>query len=316
MSTYTWTFDAPTGVQKNHALSDDLKMAAVAESVLMEYVWTVPGYGRNKGESVTIPRFSTIAEPTNALLSEGSRIPEDSFTVSSRAVTVSEYGRAVPYTNLARELTHFDLEQPIQRRLREQLSLVFDTVVSAALRATQIVYRPTTEVTFAISTTGVRAAAGSNLNYFHVETMRDYMYDTLFAKPYQGDDYIFCGRTFALRGVKRDPTFEEWHKYGDPEIKRTGETGRIENVVFVQSNHSQAFQSNSTCGEGVMFGDEAVAMAEVVSPELRAALPADFGRALSVAWYAILGFRGIWTDSGNPGEAKIIYFADSNITAY
>jgi len=59
-------------------------------------------------------------------------------------------------------------------------------------------------------------------------------------------------------------------------------------------------------GEGVVFGDDAVAIAEAMAPELRAAIPGDFGRSRAVAWYGILAFDIIW-DTGTAGEAKIVH---------
>jgi hypothetical protein len=44
----------------------------------------------------------------------------------------------------------------------------------------------------------------------------------------------------------------------------------------------------------------------VIDPELRAAIPGDFGRQKAVAWYGILDFGVIW-DTANPGEAKIVH---------
>ena len=54
MSLQTWTFDAPTGVYKNHAMSENLRNAAIAEHKFMQFVATEAGYGRKKGESITI----------------------------------------------------------------------------------------------------------------------------------------------------------------------------------------------------------------------------------------------------------------------
>jgi hypothetical protein len=42
-----------------------------------------------------------------------------------------------------------------------------------------------------------------------------------------------------------------------------------------------------------------------MTPELRASIPGDFGRAKAVAWYGILEFDVIW-DTDNAGEAKMV----------
>ena len=47
-------------------------------------------------------------------------------------------------------------------------------------------------------------------------------------------------------------------------------------------------------------------LAEAMAPELRAAIPSDFGRSKAVAWYGILAFKLIW-DTGNAGEARVVH---------
>ena len=71
----TWTFDVPTGVYKNHTLSGKIRNAALAEAKFMQFVDPEPGYGKGKGESITIKRISNLAVPTNARLTEGVKIP-------------------------------------------------------------------------------------------------------------------------------------------------------------------------------------------------------------------------------------------------
>ena len=144
---------------------------------------------------------------------------------------------------------------------------------------------------------------------FHVEEVRDYLFDTLQTPPVEGDDYIAIFRTLGLRGLKRDPSWEEWHKYTDPQAKFNNEIGRIENVRHIETNHANALSKTGTgsvLGEGIVFGADSVAMAEVATPELRAAMPDDFGRSKAVAWYGILEFGLIW-DTANAGEARVVH---------
>ncbi len=98
--------------------------------------------------------------------------------------------------------------------------------------------------------------------------------------------------TKAKRGLINDPAWETWHKYTDPSAKYNGEIGRLENIRFVEINNTGALSgtlgSGSVLGEALFFGADAVALAVAVDPELRAALPGDFGRQKSIAWYGIL----------------------------
>lgn len=307
---FTWNFDAPSGTYKSHAMSMKLYESAVANSICLDHVSTAEGFGKGKGETVTLTRVRNIAEPVSADLDEMMRIPEDEFDLSTKLITVREIGRSVPYTSLSTDLSEFDLENPIQTKLREQMRLVLDTKAATAFKRAQIKYAPTGATTANIATNGTfGATAAVNLNFYHVEEIRDYMYDTIHCPTIEGGHYVGLFRTLGLRGLKRDTKWEEWHKYTDPQAKFTGEVGQIEGVRFIESNHNNAFGKVGTAsvlGEGVIFGQDAVAIAEAMTPELRAAIPDDFGRARSVAWYGILEFDIIW-DTANDGEARIVH---------
>lgn len=310
MAQFTWTFDMPAGVWKQHALSAALYQQAVEEALLMDYVKPVDGFGRRQGENITLKRISAIAEPTSSTLVEGIRIPEDTLTLSTKAITVREIGRAVPFTSFAEDLSDIDIENNIQSELKRQMKLTLDTKIATAFKLTKIKYAITGLASNNITTNGTFGAASTaNMNVFHCEEIADYLYDTLRAPGYAGDDYIGCFRTLGIRGIMRDPDWEEWHKYTDPASKFNSEVGRIEGIRFVKTNHNNAFGkvgTGSVLGEGVVFGADAVVMAEALTPELRAAMPQDFGRQRAVAWYGILEFDVIW-DTGNAGEAKIVH---------
>lgn len=314
MAEFQWQFDAPSGTYKSHAMSGKLYESAVEQSKFMDFVRPVDGFGRKMGDTVTLTRVKRLTEPGNADLMEGIRIPEDQFTINTKTITVTEIGRSVPFTSLAEDLSKWDLQNPIQRTLREQLSLVLDTKAATAFKTASVKYIPTGASSGTVDSDGTASTqATANMNVYHCEEIRDYMYDTLLCPPWEGDDYVGIFRTLGLRGIKRDPDWEEWHKYTDPTVKYNGEVGRIENIRFVETNHSNALSkvgASSVLGEGVVFGQDAVAIAEVLTPELRAAQPQDFGRAKAVAWYGILEFGIIW-DTANAGEARIVHVTSS-----
>ena len=209
MAQHTWTYDAPTGTYKNHAFSKRMRTQAVEKAVFADHVRSVDGYGRKMGENVTLTRVQRLTEPTSAVLTEGERIAEDSFALAVATVTPQELGRAVPFTSLANDFSEFDLENPIQRLLREQLTLVLDSLIAAAFQGCLVKYAPTGVASSSIATAGTfGAAATSNLTTWHLEEIRDYLFDTLLT-PMVGGSYVGIFRTLALRGVKRDPAWEE-----------------------------------------------------------------------------------------------------------
>jgi N4-gp56 family major capsid protein len=314
MAQHSWVNDAPSGVYQNHDLSSKIRMASIKEAKFMQFVKPEEGYGKKKGEDVTITRVSNVTVPTDDVLTEGVRVPEDTLSISTQAIAVDERGRAIPYTSLAVDFAHFDLGNAIQKKLKDQLKLRMDISAAAKFKAGKILAIPTGISTTTFETDGaVSNTAASNLNMYHVESIRDYMFSTLNISPYADDDYVCILITQAKRGLMRDPAWVDWKKYTDPAAKYNGEIGRIENIRFVETNHTsalaQSLGTGSVMGEAVFFGEDPVTMAVAEDPHLKFEdnVGHDFGRLKSVAWYGIYGFGQIWSDSANAGEARVVY---------
>lgn len=317
MATHSWSFDGPSGTYKNHLLSEKLRHAAIVETKMMQFVGVEPGYGRKKGESITITRVSNLTEPTSGQLSELNKIPEDDLTLSTKAITVVEWGRAVPYTSLAEDLGKFSVNNMIQRELMKQMRLVMDKAAADAFTSSDAKIKaiPDGVASLTFDTDGTASTQATvNLNVYHVEQIRDYMFSTLAVPPFVGDDYVALVSTKAKRGLMSDPAFETWHKYTDPMSKYNSEIGRLENTRFVEIANTNALSgslgSGGVLGEAVFLGQDSVVMATAIDPELRAGLPEDYGRKRSVAWYGILQFGVVW-DTANSGEARIVHVTSS-----
>lgn len=316
MAQHGWASDGPSGVHKNHKLSAKIRMAAIAQAKLMQFVKPESGYGKKMGESVTITRVSNVTVPTDDTLNENVRIPEDNISLSTQAISVSERGRAIPYSSLSLDLSHFDLQNAIQKKLRDQLSLSLDIKASDAFSAGMVKAIPTGIAATTFDTDGTASSAAvSNLNMYHIEQIRDYMFGTLHIAPFMGDDYICVLSYKAKRGIMNDPNWKDWQKYTDPSKKFNSEVGRIENIRFVEQNHTASLSATlgtgSVLGEAFFFGEDPVTMAVVQDPELRAKESEDYGRSKGVAWYGIYGFGQIWSDSANAGEARVVHLTSS-----
>ena len=312
MANFTWTFDQPSGTFKNFKLSQKIREASIQKTVFAQFVDAEPGYGKMSGESVSVTRISNIAVPTSSTLTEGQPMSEDTFTLSTQQITVAENGRAVPFTSFSMDLAYFDEQSKVQKKLMQQMKISMDNAAATAAKAGQIVAVPDGISSLNIATNGTPATqALANLNMYHVKTIRDYLFSTLYVEPYEGEDYIGILSTKAKRGVVNDPDWIDWHKYTDPEAMFNSEIGRIENIRFVETNNtgalSQSKGSGSVLGESVFFGADFMTMAVAQDPELRAKIPTDYGRSKGVAWYGIYGFAQIWKDSANAGEARSVY---------
>ena len=146
----------------------------------MAFVKPVDGSGRKQGDTVTLTRIASITEPASANLTEGNRIPEDTYSISTTSVTVVEIGRSVPFTSFAEDLTFFDLENGIQRRLRDQMGLVMDTKAAAAFQTAQVKYIPTGLSAGTFDTDGTPNTLGTaKWNVLQVVEIRDYLFDSV-----------------------------------------------------------------------------------------------------------------------------------------
>jgi len=314
MAQFRWDLDAPSGVYKNRTMSNKLRFAAIAATKFVQFCRTEPGFGKRKGESITLTKVSNLAVPTTAVLSEGTRIPVDTLSMGTSPITVSEYGRAVEYTSIADDLSKFNLENPVQKTLRNQMALVLDNAAAAAFKTTYVVAVPSSLSGITWDTDGTLSdTASQNLTVAHCGVIRDYMRDTLIVPWYneRSETYMSIASVKALRGIKNDPDFLAWRQYLRPgDVLFNSEVGQVEQIRFVESNNTSALSNakgtGSVLGEAVIFGDDGVAMVEVETPELRAAIPGDFGRFKSIAWYGVLAFGLIWNATATAGEAKVI----------
>jgi N4-gp56 family major capsid protein len=309
---YTWALDAASGTFKNHALSADVRFAALAKSKFQTFVKPEPGYGKKKGDTITIPRIKNLTEPSSGTFNERDRVPVDTFSMSTVAITVSYYGRAVEFSDMSQLLSSFDLKDAIQKKLRAQMTLTLDTAAAAAFKTAKISFAPTSLANGTFDTDGTPSTtATQNLTVAHLQVIRDYMMDTIHVPGYQGGDDFYClAATKACRGIRRDPDFIEAHKYSGPDYLVNGEIGKVENIHIIEVNHTNALSgtkgTGNVLGEAVIFGDDAVAMAVAQDPELRVAIPGEYGTQHGIAWIGLLAYGLIW-DTSNDGEARVIY---------
>jgi len=304
---YSWDFDVPTGTFKNNLLSADVYETALENSVAMRFVEVQSEFGKNKGDTLTFTRFTHIAEPASAELSELSPIPEVSFSLATSTFVVKEYGVAVPYTGKLETLAKYNIENLIQRTLMEQKRLVLDTLALTNYDDSNVKYVPTGPATSSITFNGTASGtAQAGLNYFHVEDISSLMFDRLNIPYFEGENYIYISRGKSLTALRRDSQFVSWNQYTNPGIKVKGEIGTVERIRFIETNHATGlpYVGSNSFGSGVVFGQDGVGMIEAEAPHLRAALPSGHGRFKSIAWYGLFGFNTIFTGATTEPTSK------------
>jgi len=318
--TYTWTYDAPTGVYKNNAISGKLLEVAARKFRFVPFTKKIDGFGKKMGEKITLFYYKPLAQPTSAALEETTRIPIDTLQMGNQSITIQEWGRGVEYTSLAEQLSKFSPKDGAQKALIDQMNEAMDNAAAAQFTGTdaKIIFIPTSLTGGTWDTDGTASTQATvNLTKDHMAVIRDYMVNTIHVPVYEGDHYIGLFATKALRGLKNDRVIQDFSKYlqkGDLLYKN--EIGMIENIRLIEINNEGALSDsvglNNVLGEGVVFGDEAVGRIEIEFPHLRAQpnYTADFGRKHAVAWYGTVGY-GVKFPTATDREGRIIRVGSS-----
>lgn len=290
-----WTFDAPSGVYKDHALSSRIREAAIADTQFMRFTRPEPNFGKGKGQSVTITRIFPLAKA--ARVSEMDRLPSGRPSIDTKSITVSEWGFKIPMTEFEKNLTHFDLTNQYQRLLRDQMKLTMDDMAAEAFKLTPIKYVPhTTGAT--VTTNGTAGAtANTNLAISDLRQIHDYLRG-LKAPKYRNGKYVGILSTKAARGIKNDPEYKDWFAPQGSGPLVDGRLRDVENFMLFETNNDDsldgALGTGAALGEAIFFGDDGVALATVDEPELRAGIPEDLGRFRDVGWVGTLEAGLVW----------------------
>ena len=291
-----WLLDAPTGVYKDHALSSKIREAAVADSQFMRFAQAEPGYGKGKGQSVSITRVFPL--PLATRVGELDRLPSGRPAIDTVQITVSEWGFKIPMTEFEKNLTHFDLTNQFQRVLRDQMRLTMDDMVADAMKTTP--YKFTPDISGgAFGTGGVApGTADANLSIADLRRIHDELQGVLKAPAFRNGLYAAILSTKAARGIKNDPEYKDWFAPTTSGPMINGRLKDVEGFMLVETNHYDALSngigSGSVLGEAVFFGQDPAVLATVDEPELRAGLPEDLGRFRDTGWVGTLEAGLVW----------------------
>lgn len=292
----SWTFDAPSGTYRNHALSSDIRRQAVADAQFMRFLRSEPGYGKKRGESVTITRI--LALPLAQRINETDRLPSGRPAIETKQVSVSHWGFKVPVTEYEKNLTHFDLMNPFQASLRDQMRLTMDKMAADSFKLTPIKYVPTT-TGFTLTTNGTAGATSTrNLEVSDLRSIADYLSGTLLTPRYRNGQYVGILSTRAARGLKNDPEYKDWLAPTTSEPLINGRLKDIEGFMLIESNHVNALAdlvgASTTTGEAIFFGADAAGLLEVMAPEIRMGTPEELGTFQEVGWVGTLEAFLVW----------------------
>lgn len=313
-----WNFDAPTGVYKNHALSQKIRMEATRLLQFGRWFEPEPGYGKQKGDNVTITRIRQLA--AGSRVTEQDDLPVVQPAIETKSVSVSEWGAKIEGTSLEQLLTYFETNSKYRRMLRDQMARTMDKAAADALKSTPVKYIANAASTGVFDTDGTPSTeAANNLSVGHLRQIHDYMSETLGVPRMANGKYIGILSTKAARGIKNDSTYKDWLAPTDPEPFLSGRMKDVEGFALFESNHTEnspggqgaldnTIGASGVGGEAVFFGQDAGFIAEVLTPELRVGVARDLGRKTEGGWYGILEYGLTWEAAAT---ARVVHLSSS-----
>lgn len=238
-------------------------------------------------------------------LVEGTNMETQALSSSMKSITVQEYGNAVGVSELLLQSSFDDIMAHATNLLSRDYALVVDCELrDTALSGTNVIYARTKD--------GAKVEARANLTedcILSVATIKDgvEILATNNAPKYNGTNWICFVHPHQSRGLRDDRAWIEASHYGKPEQLFTGEIGRIDDVIFIEttlmcngsaSEHDPAYKAElkketasnkANVYQSVLFGDKFYAIAFGLPVELRDNGIEDFGRKHGLAWYSIFG---------------------------
>lgn len=308
-----WSPSADGGYFANSKLSKKLRYAAQPFMKFRQYPRPVDAFGKGQGDTVDYDKITNL-QTQGGEIGEQQKVPETKFIIKRASITITEYGNSIPWTGKLELLSEFNINQPIQKVLRDDMSKVLDAAVATKFKLTKVSYSPVTSASGTWNWAGSPAAGTANFNLFHLKEIVDAMIEANVPPAVGGPegDYVCIATQKALRGILDDPEFQEWNKYQNDRLLR-GEVGRVYRTRFVLTTHTSALtkKASNAMGEAIIFGDDAVVEAIAQPEEVRAKTPDDYGRSKGLAWLFMGQWGHVW-DYATDSEYRAVHVTSSS----
>lgn len=302
----SWVFDSPTGTYRDHSLSANIRKEASADSQFMRFMRPESGYGKKKGQSITITLINQL--PLAGRVSETDRLPSGRPGISTKSLTVGEWGFKIEMTEFEKNLTHYDIMNPFQAMLRDQMRLTMDKMCADALKLTPIKWQPLAAGDNVDTDGTADQTADKNIDIETLRDIHDYLAGDLKSPAFRNGKYVGIMSTKAARGIKSDPEYKDWQAPTTSQPFITGMLKDVEGFALYETNHFDALSntlgSNSVLGEAIFFGADAGFLAVVENPELRAGIPTDLGRFREFGWVGTIEAGLTWETAS---QARVVH---------
>jgi len=299
-----WVTNSLGGYLSNNELSKAVRFVSQPTFRFRQFVEVKNAKGRNRGDKLYFDKLQNVGTAGTSL-TETSTIPETNYTINQGTLTITEYGNAIPWTYKLETLSELDVNSTVITSLRNDLAKVLDSVAGSQFTSAEWKYVCTSGTTSVITTNGTfTASATADINAFHVRRIVLY-FKTKNIRPYANTgDFVAIVSPEASYGIQADTASGGWITVSQYTVEYAqnifnGEIGKFLGVRFVEETNflSNTVGNSSAYGEAIFFGADAVAEGVAVPEEIRAKIPLDYGRDKGLAWYGLLGYQRIWSQS-------------------
>lgn len=253
---------------------------------------------KEAGETIQMLTYNNLKQ--GGKLTENVDMTTQAITGSLKEVKVTEYGNAVAVTEKLLRTSYDDTMARVSTLLGRDYALVLDCELrDVALTGTNVVYADK-----------VASRAGlASTNTLKVSTIKDAVeiLSTNNAPKVGGANWVCFVHPHQSRGLRDDNAWINASNYGAPDQLFTGEIGRIDDTIFIETT----LMKNGACAQtdpaydadlktgasgnqtniykAVIFGQSYYGLATALPVEIRDNGVEDFGRRRSLAWYSLFG---------------------------
>ena len=253
---------------------------------------------KEAGETIQMLTYNNLKQ--GGKLTENVDMTIQAITGSLKEVKVTEYGNAVAVTEKLLRTSYDDTMARVSTLLGRDYALVLDCELrDVALTGTNVVYA---------GKVANRAGLAST-NTLKVSTIKDAVeiLSTNNAPKVGGANWVCFVHPHQSRGLRDDNAWINASNYGAPDQLFTGEIGRIDDTIFIETT----LMKNGACAQtdpaydadlktgasgnqtniykAVIFGQSYYGLATALPVEIRDNGVEDFGRRRSLAWYSLFG---------------------------
>ena len=253
---------------------------------------------KEAGETIQMLTYNNLKQ--GGKLTENVDMTTQAISGSLKEVKVTEYGNAVAVTEKLLRTSYDDTMARVTTLLGRDYALVLDCELrDVALTGTNVVF----------ADKAPNRAGLTSTHTLKVSTIKDAVeiLSTNNAPKVDGANWVCFVHPHQSRGLRDDSAWINASNYGAPDQLFTGEIGRIDDTIFIETTLMKngacattdpAYDADLVKGargnqehiyKAVIFGQSYFGQALALPVEIRDNGVEDFGRRRSLAWYSLFG---------------------------